>query len=304
MSNNSKLLSPIKNIVRAFKPKVISRAANMFSHRENISPKYYNIGVFKVKMPEKHGLPSYQAVHRLYDRFLPCLCAELAPDEAVIDVGANVGDTIAAIIQTCPNPILAIEGYPAYYEILRRNIDQMGQNHRVKAIQALIGRGKSSGALVPNNGTAKLEITDSGACVTLSLDDVLEDYKDIALIKVDTDGFDFDVIMSGINTIKRTQPLLFWEGGTTDTEKFKEMYGNLSAIGYNSFWVFDNFGNLMIENCSIRHLVDFDKYVESQYKFECTRTLYYTDVLASTEKTIEMARSAVLKYRRDRIESC
>jgi FkbM family methyltransferase len=198
----------------------------------------------------------------------------------------------------------AVEAHPVYYEILRRNIDRMGQNQRVKAVQALIGRGECSGALIASNGTAKLETTHSGTCVTHRLDYVLEDYRDVALIKVDTDGFDFDVLMSGINTIKRTQPLLFWEGGTTDTGKFKQLYEDLSAIGYSSFWVFDNFGNLIVEECSIKYLADFDRYVGSQYKFECTRTIHYTDVLASTEKTVEMAISAVAKYRRELIERC
>jgi hypothetical protein len=136
-----------------------------------------------------------------------------------------------------------------------------------------------------------------------SLDDILANWLDqVVLLKVDTDGFDADVISSGMSMIETSQLMLFWEGGTSDAIAFESMYEKLAAAGYDRFWIFDNFGNLILNECGTKELKDFDRYVASQYRHHCTRTIFYIDVLASTSKTIVEARIAIAKYRREFIE--
>ena len=52
---------------------------------------------YQLCLPKDHLLPHYQREHRLYDRFLPFVARALPAGTAAIDVGANCGDTLAAM---------------------------------------------------------------------------------------------------------------------------------------------------------------------------------------------------------------
>ena len=57
----------------------------------------YRFADFSIVLPADHALPIYQKAHRLYDRFLPHLSKYIESGSTVIDVGANCGDTVAAM---------------------------------------------------------------------------------------------------------------------------------------------------------------------------------------------------------------
>jgi hypothetical protein len=132
-------------------------------------------------------------------------------------------------MQTCINPIIAIGGHPPFYELLCSNLAGIDLKHRVAAIQAVVGTGRQMGILVEGHGSAALRKSDLGAIK--SLDDILKSNLDrIILLKVDTDGFDADVILSGINMIRASQPLLFWEGGKDYAVSFESMYEAIASV--------------------------------------------------------------------------
>lgn len=268
----------------------------------------YTIGAHTIMLPADHNLPTFQVTHRLYDRFLPVLCAALPQDGVIVDVGANVGDTVAAMMSAGQNPIVAIEGHRPYFDLLCANLAHIDPTHRVTPIHTLVGTGAMRGELTPVKGTARLTALAPGnadLAPMRTLDDLLrEQGGTIALIKVDTDGFDADVLLSGLATIQAARPLLYWEGGTTDATNFAGMYDAIAAAGYEYVWIFDNYGNLIISEASLAALRDFDRYIVSQYRHGCTRTMYYVDVLASTAATLSTARSAIAAYRRDVVEAC
>jgi len=261
-------------------------------------PKYirYSIGCHALSLPFDHHLPKFQARHRLYDRFLPVLCAQLPKSGLIVDVGANVGDTVAAILQTCANPIIAIEGHLPYFEILKANLAKIDEKHRVTAVYALAGTTKKIGPLAANIGSSAFD--PNNELRMQAIDEILvASLRDVALLKVDTDGYDDDVILSGMGMIEASQPLLFWEGGTTGATAFEGMYKNIEAFGYEQFWVFDNFGNLILEECRVKELKSLDRYIASLHNHKCSVGINYIDVLASTPKTLGQARAAILEYR-------
>ncbi len=295
----------MKALPKSLTPPLIYEAVHKikvrFSQLMQPQPTQYKIGNYLVTLPPNHNLPAFQTAHRLYDRFLPVLCARLSPAGVIVDVGANVGDTVAAIMPTCTNPIVAIEGHMPYFLLLRNNLATIDPDHRVTPIQALVGAGAQTGTLVASHGTASL--SNSGSTEFKSLDVILQSWLDqVVLLKVDTDGFDADVISSGMEMIRASKPILFWEGGTVDAVSFESMYETIAIAGYNRFWVFDNFGNLMLSECSVNELNCLDRYVASQYRHGCTRSIFYIDVLASTDKTANKARDAIADYRRKFIE--
>lgn len=291
----------MKALLKSLTPPLVYDAARSIRMRFS-RPIEYRIGRDLITIPPDHDLPVYQAAHRLYDRFLPVLCSHLSPAGVIVDVGANVGDTVAAIMQTCTNPIVAIEGYLPYFRMLRSNLVKIDPDHRVTSIQALVGTGRQTGALVASHGTAVL--SNIGSSKTRALDEVLSNWLDqVVLLKVDTDGFDADVILSGMDMIRASQPMLFWEGGTVDNSLSGKLYEELMIAGYNHFWAFDNFGNLLLSECSVKNLHDLDLYVASQYSHRCTRTFFYIDVLASTDRTAIIAQDAIANYRSKFVEA-
>jgi hypothetical protein len=216
--------------------------------------------------------------YRLYDRFLPVLCRHL-PDGWVVDVGANVGDTAVGIAQGSARPILCIDGDEESYSLLRKNT----ANLNVRTVRALVGTGRYAQSARP-------------------LDRLVEaiPVRDIVLIKTDTDGHDGDVLTSAMLTINAAKPVLFWENEFHNEQEeadLETIYKELSAIGYRHLWVFDNFGNLMLSECDYNTLRDLSAYVASQDKHQCTRTIYYTDVLAATGQSLQCVRSAICEYR-------
>ena len=138
--------------------------------------KEYLIGRYKIKLSRDHRLPLYQAKHPLYDRFLPVLCENLnSRTGLIVDVGANVGDTTAAMFQMCPNPMLCIEGDKEFFHLLLENIERLGADtNRIKVANVLVGTGTFTGGLV-SSGTTATRSTEVLGTSSVSLDDVLRD---------------------------------------------------------------------------------------------------------------------------------
>src|SRR5215203_6027449 len=74
-------------------------------------------GDVEIDLPGNHPLPRYQRDYPLYDRFLPMLVSRLPDTAQIIDVGANCGDTVAAMYAANPRlRYLAIEPDPAFFK--------------------------------------------------------------------------------------------------------------------------------------------------------------------------------------------
>ena len=269
--------------------------------------KQYKLGEHTIVLSHEHLLPFYQSQYPLYDRFLPILCKHLDhPDKWIIDVGANVGDTAVAIAQTCTNPILCVEGEGRFFDLLRCNVDALfGMREQpVRCVNKLVGTGRFSGHLASDGTTARLAQDESTRRPAVTLDEVTREAglsaSLIALVKVDTDGYDGDVILSGATILAGSRPVLFWENYFSTADQMKglvQLYEHLESSDYLHYWVFDNFGNLMIEECSVTHVRDMCAYLASQEFNGCTRTIHYIDIMAAPADKIALARSAIADFR-------
>jgi FkbM family methyltransferase len=287
-------------------------ALENFLQRADSATKQYKIGEHTVLLNREHLLPEYQSRHRLYDRFLPILCKQFAhPDLWIIDVGANVGDTAVAVAQACRNPILCIEGDDLFFDLLKHNVDLLfgKREQRVRCVKAIVGSGRVSGFLKSDGTTAGLASIEAGGRRAIALDDLLSTVgaptTAIALIKVDTDGYDCDVILSAQTILTASRPAIFWENYFSTIEQMRDLeilYQKLFDTGYHYFWVFDNYGNLMLRECSPNNIVDLNEYVWSQEFHGCTRSIFYTDVLAVTDDKLAHAREAIAIFRLSEIK--
>ena len=260
------------------------------------------IGEYVVFKPKDHYLPLLMKKHKLYDRFLPTLAKFLTTENYIIDIGANIGDTAVAMIQNCNNKYIAVEPSDKFYSFLEKNIALLKNkdSNRTTLIKKMIGTGSFSGELTHASGTATISINNNSTQDFVRLDNIIDENFEIEFLKVDIDGFDYDAILSSENILKKNEPIIFWENEIHTNDQnagYEKMYDLLDSLGYKYLYVFDNFGNILLEECSYSNIKNINRYIKSAEENGGTKTIYYTDILASTEKNISKCRNAINFYK-------
>jgi len=167
----------------------------------------YRIGTVELELPLSHELPFYRHDHPRYDRQLGAIAAELGGP--VVDVGANVGDSAAAIRAESAVPILCIEGDPGFYALLERNARKIGG---VELEHALV-EGPARGRIHRGAGTAHV-VQGDDALPAKPLAQILDEHPAFArpaLLKIDTDGMDVPIVLANLSLLERLRPVLFFE---------------------------------------------------------------------------------------------
>src|SRR5262249_17740923 len=147
-------------------------------------------------------------------------------------------------------------------------------------------------------GDVTLQAQDLDTLVTLELGPE----EPIALIKSDVDGSDADVLQSGLKTIAKHQPLLFFEAECRTIEAVKayaNVFKSLAELGYDSFTAFDNFGLPLVQQVNAITIVQIMNYCANMNQGRSTRTFYYVDVLASSTVTRKCHESSLSSFRRN-----
>ncbi len=279
----------------------------------------FTCGRYSIRLPKSHLLPTYQRDHALYDRFLPILAQHLPDDALVIDVGANVGDTVAAMASRNDRlHYVCIEPEATFFNLLKMNTENMARTmplrHPPILKQAFVGEAPIVGSLVSAGGTAKVQADSSANLTTtpyVTLSDVLTECGNTGssrhpiLVKSDVDGWDFNVIRSLGKRIEDKNLLVFMECQTQTRQQFESFmsfFGNYTDPDY-TFTVFDNFGNILLEDATAKIVQSLLSYVWRQERGVGTRTIWYLDILISTTLTRPLARSAVHAYRQEYFQS-
>ena len=169
-----------------------------------------------------------------------------------VDVGANIGDTIAAFFQSENDTFLAIEPNSKFYNIL---IENWGGNNNIIALPVICSsdNGEASFSIDERKGTASIIREGGGSKRSFkSLDKVVNDYpfaSRVNVIKVDTDGHDFQVVEGAQGLLSRQLPCVLFEcdafENTNYTEDCLKILSLFKRAGYNEFLVYNNAGYLM-----------------------------------------------------------
>jgi FkbM family methyltransferase len=281
----------------------------IYKHYSAKSVRNYKVGDYLLDCPENYGNIDFVSKFKLYDRFLPVLVKFISSEKVIVDVGANIGDTTISIVGRCDNPIVSIEPSDFFYSFLLKNISKLdvNQRSRIKIVKNLVGSGTFGGELHHEDwGTASVKFVSEGdVSQHIPLDKLIDDMTNVALIKVDTDGFDFDVINSAKKILTASQPILYWENQINEDfqkDGYSALYRVLESMGYKYIYIFDNYGNLITVESDFQTLENINSYIFSMEVHECTRTIYYTDILACTELYSTQVEMAIDEYRRNCIK--
>jgi FkbM family methyltransferase len=220
---------------------------------------------FAIELPADHLLPMLQRMFRQYDRFLPHLASYLEAGDVVFDVGANCGDTLAAMCSA--NGALSfvcVEPDVRFFSFLKQNVARIREalpNVSIVLTQDFVSAREDFASLAGAGGTktvswrgdlAGAENTQEAAHRAVRLDAIATaargiDAARVRLLKSDVDGYDFDVLDSAGAMLDGPRLLLFFECFAENEEQregYLALFERLYARGYNHFRFFDNFGRV------------------------------------------------------------
>ena len=261
-------MSPITNLVALFNEiptlsgfiKLVKLA---FARRRVHRTRLMRIGRHSIELPPGHLLDIYKISHQMYDVHLQCIGAVIArkyPDFWAVDIGANIGDSAAAITAMIDIPTVCIEGDPSFYQSLESNSARLGSFiHQVNAYVGAQRDTVTANEIFRSGGTARIgKRTPSPALAVgevrvemAPLAQLLEPFAAVnfKFLKIDTDGFDFTIIKNALNWIESYRPIVLFECDTSfpgcELAVATETTESLHRVGYRTFLVFDNYGKFV-----------------------------------------------------------
>lgn len=167
----------------------------------------HRVGEVEIELPLSHQLPFFRHAHPEYDRAVGRIAAELGGP--VVDVGANVGDTAAAVRAETDAPILCVEGDARFFALLERNAARLGD---VELERAYV-EGPERGAVERGAGTARV-VEGAEELPSRPLRAILDAHPRFgspALLKLDTDGMDVAILEANLDLLARRRPVVFFE---------------------------------------------------------------------------------------------
>ena len=241
-------------------------------------------------LPLSHALPRYVATHAFYDSALPAFVRHLsavggAQKLTVVDVGANVGDT-ARLVAASAGPegirFICIEADESYLPLLRRNTE--GLDAAIHHVLAGATSQELSASIVRSGaGTSSIAAGGSTRRV-VALDDLLSETP-IDLLKIDTDGYEVEVLRGAKRTLATTQAPCFiefspWHLQTYGKATPAEVLRLLRDAGYAGSIVYDNLGYPLglfdLTEATARNLTNY-----------ClTKSNFYVDILAAKDSNM------------------
>lgn len=244
-----------KKLVRRYRKLVLGRFVRMIAARQ-LRP--FFVDAEGVWFPTQHG---FAVLCNFEDRILELdvnpvweametafVLANVRPGDVFVDVGANIGYFSMLVAQRQPAQVLAIEPVQRTYEVLVHNIRHNGLDGVVSPVNVALGSQTSKVRLVSTRGPKNhVEYAIGGndhgfekVEATLTTLDSLLTGPDapgkVDFIKVDIEGYEYEFLKGGRETIRRFKPMMLMEVEQHRLEKFGvhacDVFGFLAELGY------------------------------------------------------------------------
>jgi FkbM family methyltransferase len=277
------------------------RSAHSLYRRWKRETLYAQIGKYRIRLPENSQVLNYKRAYQLYDTALGSIADTLKtkyPTLHAIDIGANVGDTAALIRQSAEIPVLCIEGDTILLPVLRENVARLGPGVIIEP--SFVGPdGKAvnlnSADDLGRNTSLVQAIDPSGPIKLRSLRSILADHPQFAqakLLKIDTEGFDFDIIRQSLEFIQQSKPVIFFEYEPhfrpNEPRAGLDTIETLVRAGYSDLIYYDNFGNFLLHSDTSNSSLfgDLDSYLMSNKRHGVA--VHYFDICALHQEDADL----------------
>ena len=247
----------IRSILNVFGYDVVK--VNVHSDKKRHKIKKVSIGNYILEMPGNNPqISTYKydpGANSQLGRLSACVATKY-PSLSVLDVGANVGDTIAIIKSAIEIPVIGIEGDNFAFEFLKKNTMSL---KNVTLIKTFLGEKIESKRIsLEKTGwnTTLIPNEEQGDMIHLkTLDEVLgEEHllnRTLKLLKIDCEGFDTIIIRGSAKLIREKRPVIYFEYNRINMEAIQEeglsTLLTLGEVGYRNVILFDNKGRYLMK---------------------------------------------------------
>jgi FkbM family methyltransferase len=186
------------------------------------------------------------AKHGDWDAILARIVVEAFPEDQpfICEVGSNIGASLLQILRGKPKAkVLALEPSNDFRPFLERNLKAAGYSD-VSVLPLFVGAQTGTTWLYNNETTASAvgpeyaehEMRGRQPVEVSTLDEILSAEGRVDFIKIDTDGFDFEVLKGAERILRTHQPLLFFELAPDLVTDSQAHLARLQALGYER-WI-------------------------------------------------------------------
>lgn len=160
----------------------------------------------------------------------------LVPSGAhIVDIGANVGNHTVFFAKVMSGFVYSFEPQHTLFSILKENVRLNSIEDRVAlyniGLSDTAGNASLDGVPKENIGGTSIKKDEEGEMVLDTLDNVLGKIRHrIALLKIDVEGFEYNVLRGAKNILSKHSPLIFVE--IWHEHKVNRMLALLAEYGY------------------------------------------------------------------------
>jgi FkbM family methyltransferase len=217
---------------------------------------------YSLKAPSGHVLLSFcDPRSRLYQPYretgLVKIIKSMPRDcnATVIDIGANIGDTCAIIHRHSDMKILCVEASDFFFPYLAKNVECLFRDRAVARHAFVVATTEEAPkGLYHWGGTARaIDAPFSESCQVVTISQLLDSVQKIALLKIDIDGPDLELISAAFDNsgIDTPQFPIYFEYDCAEKKidtmrancaKLLAFFRKAAEIGYLSAFLWDDPG--------------------------------------------------------------
>ncbi len=278
----------------------ISPAAN---NNDSLSYKDVLVGKFVIKIHTESPLIDTFDKNPQYTSELGRLTKEILtkyPNLVVLDIGANVGDTMAIVRSSADVPIICIEGDETCYKVLCKNaslfdnitIFKLFLGERTETKDFIFNKVGWNTTLIPSE-----DISETKSIELTSLDEFvkkIDQKNNIKLVKIDTEGFDTKIIRGGLDFFEKVKPVIQFEYNRDNMHDINEdglsaLY-RLKEIGYDRILFYESGGRFMFST-----LLTNESIIKQMHNYAdgCNSSMYYLDLCLFHKDDNELAENFI-----------
>lgn len=264
-------------------------------------PVAYALDGTDLLLPLSHLLPVHRAANPDYSRNLGEVVAAVAalrPEATVVDIGANVGDSVAIIRARSGAAVLCIEGDEQFLPYLRQNLAGAADVEIVDRYVATSADPGNRAVVERSGGTARLVASDDGDVTSAQpLHEILRQhdrFRRPSVLKIDTDGHDASILRTAEDVLRDARPVLFFEhdpamAAAVGAPDPAGVFDLLIGLGYATFVLYDNKGPRL----EVLHDGDLDALIARSAALAPDSELPYLDVCAVHRDDADLAEAIV-----------
>jgi FkbM family methyltransferase len=213
------------------------------------------VGECRLRLPLSHELPFYRKRFPEYGLNLGRVSfytRRKYPDSTMIDVGANVGDSVAIVRMFTEIPILCVEGEPRFFQLLAENTKGLRD---IELEHTFVGaEGDHVSAIRLEGGNAQVLLgPPPGRARICTLSQSLAHHSRFAtakLLKLDAEGFDCKILATEGALLRSNKPVLFFEYYPLQCHLAGQepllLLSVLYEIGYSTLLIYQNIGRYLM----------------------------------------------------------